>query len=477
VGFFHSGTPFRGGEEVARAQKGVVRTNCIDSLDRTNAAQFVLAKCALGHQLHAMGMQETPMIGFDQEIVVLLMSMYQDMGNHIALQYAGSHLVNTMQTYSINNAHTIASHSRDILVTIKRYYSNSFTDAEKQDSINLFLGYYVPWKQAPQDGFHLWELESDYYLHNRKSADSVLCSTPWWRKPIDDFKRRHVVKVSHDDSQRPMLGWARSPEGVSAKNTDGGGPSNGSAVAARQRLSKQKYSLAGGFEDFYRVHNITLFDKELALPFNEAELSESSQLQHQKQKVQGADGNPEELKEHKVTLKTFMDQNNPPGAQYINGMKRWMNWWAQSGISKKATHCSTPPKEKALPRSPVRQVTTSYGIALREFPRELGFYKRYLDVNGLSKAAQSGDQKMDYQLYHTYIDDDCSRFIESLNSARADLSYGAFLSQDFANYVPSPQDASIYESICENDFDSVGDYAAHSAHSHGLVAIHHHTID
>jgi len=40
-----------------------------------------------------MGMQETPMIGFDQEIVVLLMSMYQDMGNHIALQYAGSHLV------------------------------------------------------------------------------------------------------------------------------------------------------------------------------------------------------------------------------------------------------------------------------------------------------------------------------------------------------------------------------------------------
>jgi len=29
---------------------------------------------------------------------------------------------------------------------------------------------------------------------------------------------------------------------------------------------------------------------------------------------------------------------------------------------------------------------------------------RYLDVNGLSKAAQSGDQKMDYQLYHTYID-------------------------------------------------------------------------
>jgi hypothetical protein len=39
------------GEETGRTQSGVVRTNCIDSLDRTNAAQFVLAKCALGYQV------------------------------------------------------------------------------------------------------------------------------------------------------------------------------------------------------------------------------------------------------------------------------------------------------------------------------------------------------------------------------------------------------------------------------------------
>lgn len=32
-------------------QQGVTRTNCIDCLDRTNAAQFVIAKCALGHQV------------------------------------------------------------------------------------------------------------------------------------------------------------------------------------------------------------------------------------------------------------------------------------------------------------------------------------------------------------------------------------------------------------------------------------------
>ena len=32
-------------------QTGVVRTNCVDCLDRTNTAQFVVAKCALGLQV------------------------------------------------------------------------------------------------------------------------------------------------------------------------------------------------------------------------------------------------------------------------------------------------------------------------------------------------------------------------------------------------------------------------------------------
>jgi hypothetical protein len=35
-------------------------------------------------------------------------------------------------------------------------------DAEKQYAINLFLGNFVPQKDFP----HLWELQSDYYLHN-----------------------------------------------------------------------------------------------------------------------------------------------------------------------------------------------------------------------------------------------------------------------------------------------------------------------
>jgi hypothetical protein len=106
------GIPY-GTHHTGRAQTGVLRTNCIDNLDRTNAAQFIVGKCALGHQLYAMGMTDEATLDFQQsEEVVMLMDLYQDMGNHIALQYGGSQLVNTMQTYSINSSHSLTSQSR-----------------------------------------------------------------------------------------------------------------------------------------------------------------------------------------------------------------------------------------------------------------------------------------------------------------------------------------------------------------------------
>ena len=33
------------------SKNGVLRTNCVDCLDRTNTAQFMVGKCALGFQV------------------------------------------------------------------------------------------------------------------------------------------------------------------------------------------------------------------------------------------------------------------------------------------------------------------------------------------------------------------------------------------------------------------------------------------
>ena len=92
-------------------------------------------------------------------ICCLWIRRYEDQGDTIALQYGGSHLVNRIQTYRKSSRWT--AHSKDILNTVSRYYSNSFTDADKQDAINVFLGKYLP----DPDELELWSLDSDKFLH------------------------------------------------------------------------------------------------------------------------------------------------------------------------------------------------------------------------------------------------------------------------------------------------------------------------
>ena len=43
-----------------RTQSGIIRTNCIDSLDRTNFMQQLIGVNVLGKQLYAVGLRDTP---------------------------------------------------------------------------------------------------------------------------------------------------------------------------------------------------------------------------------------------------------------------------------------------------------------------------------------------------------------------------------------------------------------------------------
>lgn len=100
---FDSGQSFvkeiHGGAE-ACFQSGVLRTNCIDCLDRTNVAQYAYGLAALGRQLHAMGLTDTPKVDSDSSIAAALMDMYLGMGDALAQQYGGSAAHNTVSTLS-----------------------------------------------------------------------------------------------------------------------------------------------------------------------------------------------------------------------------------------------------------------------------------------------------------------------------------------------------------------------------------------
>lgn len=76
--------------EVLKLQNGVLRTNCIDCLDRTNVAQYAYGLVALGCQLQILGLLSSAYIGLDDPLAVDLMDIYETMGDTLALQYGGS---------------------------------------------------------------------------------------------------------------------------------------------------------------------------------------------------------------------------------------------------------------------------------------------------------------------------------------------------------------------------------------------------
>jgi hypothetical protein len=162
-------------------QTGIVRTNCIDCLDRTNAAQFILGKRAFSEQVFRLGLIEDVGLDFECSAMVCLASMWQEHGDMLALSYGGSGVVNSLDYYRAGSS---LWRPRDTLETIKRFYNNSFTDAEKQAVTNLFLCVYKPYEL--HDTVPLWNLESDTVLHNPRCSwlDTPIPSYLNWYTPV-----------------------------------------------------------------------------------------------------------------------------------------------------------------------------------------------------------------------------------------------------------------------------------------------------
>ncbi|XP_071741977.1 phosphoinositide phosphatase SAC2-like [Rutidosis leptorrhynchoides] len=143
-----------------KQQTGVLRTNCIDCLDRTNVAQYAYGWAALGRQLQSIGYIDTPIIELDSNLADYLMRIYERMGDTLALQYGGSAAHNKIFCQR-RGQWKAATQSQELFRTLQRYYSNAYMDAEKQDAINVFLGHYQPQIGRPA----LWELDSDQHYN------------------------------------------------------------------------------------------------------------------------------------------------------------------------------------------------------------------------------------------------------------------------------------------------------------------------
>ncbi|AET39079.1 phosphatidylinositol-3-phosphatase SAC1 Ecym_3618 [Eremothecium cymbalariae DBVPG len=151
--FFHKTLCHDGTTDVVLSlQKSIVRTNCMDCVDRTNVAQSVLANWVLQKQLEA-SMAVT--VNVPWEIDPNLLSNYQniwaDNADAISCAYSGTGALKTDFTRTGKRTYTGAM--KDFANSAFRYYRNNFTDGPRQDSYDIFLGNFRPYETAVQSPF------------------------------------------------------------------------------------------------------------------------------------------------------------------------------------------------------------------------------------------------------------------------------------------------------------------------------------
>ena len=231
-------------------QAGVIRVNCIDCLDRTNLAQRTAGHFVLQMQLSAMGLQPAEedlklqsLRAHHLDLVAVvsrppeakpvgrvLERMYEDLGDHISLQYAGSTAHRKVGTATEDYDAPVDAYMPvaamggeegggggaprgsqapatpgggpggkrkglstvdklgEVVTSVRRHISNTFTDTDKQHSLNLFLGIFEPRGGDELTLWEFWELHvHDHYLHNR----AVASGAPVWFDGA--MARRHIM--------------------------------------------------------------------------------------------------------------------------------------------------------------------------------------------------------------------------------------------------------------------------------------------
>ena len=126
---------------VQRLQTGIVRTNCMDSLDRTNVVQSLIASENLTLVLKNVGiLHDNEIISTHSDFYKLFRNVWANHANFIALQYAGSEALKTDLTRT--GKRTFTGMLRDLKTALVRYVKNNFFDGRKQDAMDLVLGNY-----------------------------------------------------------------------------------------------------------------------------------------------------------------------------------------------------------------------------------------------------------------------------------------------------------------------------------------------
>ncbi|KAJ4290779.1 Phosphoinositide phosphatase sac1 [Collariella sp. IMI 366227] len=134
--------------EVRSLQTSVVRTNCMDCLDRTNVVQSMLARWTLDRILIDLGLlaRGARFADEDPAFEFLFRNMWADNADVVSKAYSGTGAMKTDLTRL--GKRTKGGALQDLNVAITRFCKNNFMDGPRQDAFDLFLGAY----QVPAGG-------------------------------------------------------------------------------------------------------------------------------------------------------------------------------------------------------------------------------------------------------------------------------------------------------------------------------------
>lgn len=129
--------------EVRNRQSAVVRTNCMDCLDRTNVVQTMLGRWTLTRQLIDVGaLNPGESADDDKSFQDLFRNIWADNADVVSKSYSGTGALKT--DFTRTGERTRAGMAQDLNNSVTRYIKNNFGDGPRQDAFDLFLGAYLP---------------------------------------------------------------------------------------------------------------------------------------------------------------------------------------------------------------------------------------------------------------------------------------------------------------------------------------------
>ncbi|KAK3018042.1 hypothetical protein RJ639_004532 [Escallonia herrerae] len=147
---------------ILEEQKGIIRSNCIDCLDRTNVTQSYLARRSLDSQLMRVGaLSSTESISLFNEDFEVFLTLWVEQGDEISLEYSGTHALKGDLVRQADHMTLIYDEREPLALQVVKFYLHDMTNF--QDAIDLISGHYIINRSSPSP-VRLNRVESFSYL-------------------------------------------------------------------------------------------------------------------------------------------------------------------------------------------------------------------------------------------------------------------------------------------------------------------------